>query len=110
MVLVGESVHIDDACYVECEVYSDHRQNADHHDNNIQENYCVHDDMNVDVDVQFETECVSMGVELMDQCVSEVVGQWVLSFSEVFFCERVVSENSLACRPFSENHDVHDRV
>ena len=75
VVLVGESVHIYDACYVGCEVYSDHRQNADHHDNNIQENYCVHDDMNVDVDVQFETECVSVGVELMDQCVSEVVDQ-----------------------------------
>ena len=91
-------------------MYSDHNQNADHHDNNIQENYCVHDDMNVDVDVQFGTECVSMGVELMDQCVSEVVGQWVLSFFEVFFCERVVFENSLAYRPFSGNHDVHDRV
>ena len=108
--LVGESVHTDDACYVECEMYSDHRQNADHHDNNIQENYDAHDDMNVDVDVQFETECGSVGVELMDQCVSEVVEQWVLSFSEVFFCERVVSENSLAYRPFSKNHDVHDRV
>ena len=70
----------------------------------------MHDDMNVDVDVQFGTECVSVGVELMDQCVSEVVYQWVLGFSVVFFCERVVSENSLACRPFSGNHDVHDRV
>ena len=66
--------------------------------------------MNVDVDVQFETECVSVGVELMDQCVSEVVDQWVLSSSEAFFCERVVSENSLAYRPFSKSHDVHDRV
>ena len=91
-------------------MYSDHNQNADHHDNNIQENCCVHDDMNVDVDVQFETECVSVGVELMDQCVSEVVDQWILSFSEVFFYERVVFENSWACRPFSENHVVHDRV
>ena len=62
MVLVGESVHIDDACYVECEMHSDHKQNVDHHDNNIQENYDVHDDMNVDVDVQFGTECVSVGV------------------------------------------------
>ena len=55
-------------------MYSDHNQNADHHDNNIQENYCVHDDMNVDDDVQFETECVSVGVELGMAISSEPVG------------------------------------
>ena len=91
-------------------MYSDHNQNADHHDNNTQESYCVHDDMNVDVDVQFETECVSVGVELMDQCVSEVVDQWVLSSSEAFFYERVVSKSSLACIPFFESHCVCGKV
>ena len=65
--LVDKSVHIDDACYMECEMYSDHMQSVDHHDNNTWENYDVHDDIDVDVDVQFGTECVSVGVELIDQ-------------------------------------------
>ena len=56
-------------------MYSDHMQNVDHHDNNTQENYDVYDDIDVDVDVQFGTECVSVGVELIDQCVSEGVDQ-----------------------------------
>ena len=91
-------------------MYSDHMQSVDHHDNNTQENYDVHDDIDVDVDVQFGTECVSVGVELIDQCVFVGVDQQVLNFSEAFFFERVVSGNFLVCRPFSENHCVYDRV